>query len=42
MVAVQQQMVEANKYENVNERKYVKPARKKFSFIAGVLKGSLE
>ncbi len=42
MVAGQQQMVEANRYEYANERKEIKPACKKLSFIAGVLKGSLE
>lgn len=41
MVAIQQQMVEANKNECAKELKEVKRFCKEFGFTAGMLKGSL-
>ena len=41
MEAIQQQMVEAKKYEGANALKEVKRLCKEFHFTAGMLKGSL-
>ena len=41
MEAIQEQMVEAKKYERANALQEVKRLHKKFGFTAGMLKGSL-